>query len=160
MVTSISHGPIKITEIVSAASSVLSVVVAAIAASFAYRAYRKQAGQLELALKHDRTWQAAKVTAWVHDIAKLDAVSSLLIDPQQDSDVTRALDYINASDLPVYSVRVIYVDSDNNSRVCKRISKADANRGTCPGAVIRASSLPVKHFNCKEISGIIAGRNA
>lgn len=97
----------KWAPLVSAYSSVLSVIVASIAASFAYRAYRKQAGQLALAQKHDLRWQAGKVTAWISGSVVHGAVYDLLTKPDGENP-QQCFSYINASDLPVNNVRLIY----------------------------------------------------
>lgn len=75
-------------------------MIAAIAAVFAYRAYRKQAGQLEIAQKHDRSWQAAKVAAWIDTERTREANADL-------DDIRRIVFAVhNASDLPIREVRL------------------------------------------------------
>lgn len=105
-----SSQPVKWTEIVSALSSVGSAVIAAIAAVFAYSAYRKQAGQLELARKHDKLWQAGKVAAWIDTDETLEA--------NREEDIIRSLvcAFHNASELPVRHVRVV---SWSGREICK-----------------------------------------
>lgn len=97
--------PIKWTDYVNASSSAFSAIVASIAAHFAYRAYTKQAGQLQLAQKHDLRWQSAKVTGWLD---KESTLGSLGLKDLSDRPLPQvAFWFHNASDLPVYDVQVL-----------------------------------------------------
>ncbi|MFI0468343.1 hypothetical protein ACH347_30035 [Saccharopolyspora sp. 5N102] len=87
--------PVKWTEIAS-------VVVATIAATFAYRGYRKQAGRLELAQKHDLRRQSGLFTGWI--AAYKGEQSPYASGPLRYG--SAKFSFINASDLPVYNVVV------------------------------------------------------
>ncbi|MER5388210.1 hypothetical protein [Saccharopolyspora sp. NPDC002686] len=109
---------VKWTEIVSSSSAVGSALIAATAATFAYRAYRKQAAQLELAQKHDLRWQASKVTGWLADITH--GYAGDVQAGNLDATIKLAFWFVNASDLPVYDVHVYGEGIDGEVR---RIAK-------------------------------------
>ncbi|WP_243789749.1 hypothetical protein [Saccharopolyspora gloriosae] len=106
--------------VVSASASLLSVLVSSIVAFFAYRAYRKQAAQLSLARSQELRQQSSKFTAWLEDDPGLKHIpGEMLVGTAYLAwDVLR---YINASDLPVYNVALVYKDQTRRLSIVHRI---------------------------------------